>query len=1283
MDSSNVVPLLTGPALVKLLETTNRGRLLDEPAMAFVLWAHFQGQAREDLQRALRPFPEATLRHLLDPVGSQAPQPLQEFARSKVLAAILQTAKKFVDEQVPNPESVQERAKVLAPPQSLTAFGDWAHATGVTQALTVPARKLLEGWVPHPILSRTSQLTSLGELATGSRPPLLEEQDADFLSRWARVFLHGLALTVVEPVRPAMKLSDLQGIPLAHPGLEPFRAVVTDSLQRLDAKHPGPPRGPEHQELRLLEGDEPRLHWTGRYGNTDVQVGVGLQGWRTGRLEPHCYNDYRCDHGRPALLRVLSFLHAKPQPAHETLLKLLNRPTWWRALAVLEDAAKKADKVDAKEATPKLITWRLHHLSGEYVLRPTLHVQGKRMEWSKGKVVSVAELTDQRDCFDFPNADQVLALLATDYDTDGERTIKALLLLAGYPHLFFADSDQPLTVRRGELSVGLSVRAQANGPSGRAQTAIVVEHVVDGAPAVVKTDYPGVRPGAKGVRYSACGRYLVGFDGGECVVVELTAAQELLLDALDQIEGHAPEALPDLAPYLAAIERHLPLKLPPELEGERVEPDLRHLLRLTPQADGALSLELLVRPLGEGPVRPPGEEPRRLCGEVAGRRVHAIRDLDGERSRAAALSADLRLPEHDEGVGSSHRRLLRGDAALDLLSAVESRTDVVVEWPKQAVPVRIAGRAQASSLKVKLESKRDWFGLEGSVEVGEEKIALSALMDAVRRGSRYVELAPGRYAQMAEELRERLQRASEVVFHGKGGLEVSFAASEAVSDLLDAAGETRACVEWQGLVERMKAARTYEPPLPAGLKADLRPYQIAGYRWLMRMAHWGVGACLADDMGLGKTVQALAALLSRKDTGPALVVAPTSVGFNWLRECERFAPGLRPKVFREGDRAATLAALEPGDLPGVQLRPAPQARREPEGGALRHAGAGRGAGHQELGDQAGARRAGSGRAVAAGVDRHADGEPPGRAVEPLAGADARPARQLGAVPRALRHAHRAPQGSGAARGPGPGGAAVPVAARQGAGGAGAAAADRAQARGPALGGRAQALRGGAPGGGRGAVGNGRGRVGGRALPGAGGADPAAPAGLPPAAAGPGLEGAVEQVGGAGRAGRGAQGGGAPGAGLQPVHRAPGAGEGGAGGGGGQAALPRRADPGARAGQAGGRVPARRGRGLPHLAQGRRDRAQPHRRRLRHPPGPVVEPRGRGPGERPGAPHRPDQARDRLSAGGYRDHRGGDPRAARGEAGPGLRRAGRDGRGGEAVERGASWRSSARAKVRPR
>lgn len=102
--------------------------------------------------------------------------------------------------------------------------------------------------------------------------------------------------------------------------------------------------------------------------------------------------------------------------------------------------------------------------------------------------------------------------------------------------------------------------------------------------------------------------------------------------------------------------------------------------------------------------------------------------------------------------------------------------------------------------------------------------------------------------------------------------------------------------------------------LPEGLTASLRAYQEEGFRWLARSAEWGVGVCLADNMGLGKTLQTLALLLRRSQDGPTLVIAPTSVGSNWIEESRRFTPKLRPHLYSESECESLLERAGPGDL---------------------------------------------------------------------------------------------------------------------------------------------------------------------------------------------------------------------------------------------------------------------------------------------------------------------------------------------------------------------------------
>jgi superfamily II DNA or RNA helicase len=106
------------------------------------------------------------------------------------------------------------------------------------------------------------------------------------------------------------------------------------------------------------------------------------------------------------------------------------------------------------------------------------------------------------------------------------------------------------------------------------------------------------------------------------------------------------------------------------------------------------------------------------------------------------------------------------------------------------------------------------------------------------------------------------------------------------------------------------------------LRAELRPYQKVGLRWLWWLRSLGLGGCLADDMGLGKTLQVIALLVLVKNKGsaatePSLLVVPASLIANWRAEIARFAPSLSVFVAHPSEvPPSELASLPPEALSG-------------------------------------------------------------------------------------------------------------------------------------------------------------------------------------------------------------------------------------------------------------------------------------------------------------------------------------------------------------------------------
>lgn len=99
--------------------------------------------------------------------------------------------------------------------------------------------------------------------------------------------------------------------------------------------------------------------------------------------------------------------------------------------------------------------------------------------------------------------------------------------------------------------------------------------------------------------------------------------------------------------------------------------------------------------------------------------------------------------------------------------------------------------------------------------------------------------------------------------------------------------------------------------LPQNLKGELRPYQQVGLKWLWTNVIKGFGVCMADDMGLGKTIQVISLLLKMKEENrlkkPVLVICPTTLMGNWMKEIQMFAPNLDTVIYHGTDRKLDVA----------------------------------------------------------------------------------------------------------------------------------------------------------------------------------------------------------------------------------------------------------------------------------------------------------------------------------------------------------------------------------------
>jgi hypothetical protein len=574
---------------------------------------------------------------------------------------------------------------------------------------------------------------------------------------------------------------------------------------------------------------------------------------------------------------------------------------WELALEALKNLGTLSTSgVRAKSATvgEQRLTWRLYQAGKLFGLEPREQKLKANGTWTAGRPVALKKLRHSPESYPYlTEHDRRLCLAIsedtystyygyynkTEYSLAGDH---AALAAVGHPLIFLEDDpERPVEVVLAEPSLqvldeqgGLRVRVEPPLPD-------------NGTVAIQQESRHRLRV----VRFDGQHAKIASILGDKGVKVP-AAAKEQVLDSIAEV-----------APLLTVHSTISGLG-----QAESVQADSRPVLRLRPMGDG-LGVELFFRPIPDGPVLVrPGEGGKTLFAEVEGRQVCAIRDDKGEREAVNTLLD--RCPNLGRGLGMDADwswRLEDPESALEtLLSLQEMGNAVLLEWP-EGKQVRIAAESGVNRFKVGLSRKQDWFAMDGGLELDDGTVMEMCQLLSLLENSpgRFVRLEEGDFLCLTRDLRKRLDALRA---YGDGG-KVHPLAAPVLDEVLDGMRVTSPKA-WKDLLRRVRESADLRPEVPATLRAELREYQIEGFLWLVRLAHWGAGACLADDMGLGKTVQALALILTRAKQGPTLVLAPTSVCINWMEETARFAPSLRPVRFGPGERERMVEQAGPFDL---------------------------------------------------------------------------------------------------------------------------------------------------------------------------------------------------------------------------------------------------------------------------------------------------------------------------------------------------------------------------------
>ncbi|GAA0437812.1 DEAD/DEAH box helicase [Lentibacillus halophilus] len=226
----------------------------------------------------------------------------------------------------------------------------------------------------------------------------------------------------------------------------------------------------------------------------------------------------------------------------------------------------------------------------------------------------------------------------------------------------------------------------------------------------------------------------------------------------------------------------------------------------------------------------------------------------------------------------------------------------------------IVDHQSSPSTSVQLESSSNLLEIGFNIQ-GIDESEVDRVLDAVMEKRRYYRFQDGSFMSLEGDAFSSMQQLFDDLDIQKddihnGQVHMPVYRGTQVDELIETPKHYGP--DFQKLLHQLKAPEEQVYPLPDNLHAELRAYQNTGYQWFKSLSAYHLGGILADDMGLGKTLQSIAYILSEQSDIPHLIVAPSSVLYNWKNEFDKFAPDLEVGVLAgtPAEREQMIETLE-------------------------------------------------------------------------------------------------------------------------------------------------------------------------------------------------------------------------------------------------------------------------------------------------------------------------------------------------------------------------------------